>query len=61
MSVDDVVDLGMRIDDCLIAIYAELAEAAKSSEVKRVFLNLWEMENKEKRQLARNAPRVLDF
>jgi rubrerythrin len=61
MSVDDVIELGLKLDDCLITIYKDLAENAQSEEVRSVFQNLLDMEEEEKRQLVRNSLRVMDF
>jgi rubrerythrin len=61
MSVDDVIQMGLEFDDCLIAVYQDLAENAPDEQARSVFQNLLELEQKEKRQLARNAQRVLDF
>lgn len=61
MSVDDVIEMGMKFDDCLISVYQDLAETAADERVRRVFQDLLELEQKEKRQLVRNAQRVLDF
>lgn len=55
MSVDDVVDVALRMDDCLVDLYKEMAEVAVSQEVKEVFTNLLEMEEQEKHKLVRNA------
>jgi rubrerythrin len=61
MSVDDVIDLGLKLDDCLITMYRDLAENAHSEDVRTVFQNLLDMEEEEKRQLTRNAMRVTDI
>ena len=60
-SVDDIIELGLRLDDCLIAVYQDLAENAECEEVRGVFQNLLEMEQKEKCQLARNSLRLMDL
>jgi rubrerythrin len=61
MSVDDVIELGLEFDNCLIAVYQDLAQEAPDEKVRSVFQNLLEMEQKEKQQLVRNAQRVMDF
>jgi rubrerythrin len=61
MSVDEVIQMGLEFDDCLIAVYRDRAENAPDEQVRGVFQNLVELAQKEKRQLARNAVRVLDF
>lgn len=54
-SVQEIVDLAMRLDDCLIALYKEMIEHAAANEVKEVFQNLLEMEKQEQHQLARTT------
>jgi rubrerythrin len=61
MSVDDVIHMGMQFDDCLIAVYRDRAENAPDEKVRGIFQDLVELAEKEKRQLSRNAQRVLDF
>ena len=61
MSVDEVIQMGLEFDDCLIAVYKDRAENAPDENVRGVFQNLVELAQKEKRQLSRNAQRVLDF
>jgi rubrerythrin len=61
MSVDDVIQMGLQFDDCLIAVYRDRAENAPDEKVRGVFQDLVELAQKEKRQLSRNAQRVLDF
>ncbi|MCH5374304.1 MAG: hypothetical protein JJ992_10020 [Planctomycetes bacterium] len=61
MSVDDVIEMGMQFGDCLISVYKDLSETAADERVRSVFQDLLTLEQKEKRQLVRNAQRVLDF
>ncbi|MGB6045784.1 MAG: hypothetical protein WBF93_21695 [Pirellulales bacterium] len=61
MSVDDVVDLGLRLDDRLINCFKMMVDAAETDDVREVFQNLVDMEEQEKRQLVRNAGRSLDI
>lgn len=61
MSVDDVIDLGLQLDECLITMYRDLAENAQCEDVRSVFQNLLDMEEEEKRQLVRNSLRVMDM
>jgi hypothetical protein len=61
MSVEDVIQMGMQFDDCLIAVYRDRAENAPDEKVRGIFQNLVELAQKEKRQLSRNAQRVLDL
>ena len=61
MSVDDVIELGLKLDERLIAMYRDLAENAQCEDVRAVFQNLLDMEEEEKRQLVRNSLRVMDI
>lgn len=61
MSVDDVLQMGLEFDDCLIAVYKDRAESAPDEKVRGVFQNLVELAQKEKRLLSRDAQRVLDL
>jgi rubrerythrin len=60
-SVDDVMRLGMKLAECFIELYREIAGTADSNEVRDVFRNLLERENREKLKLARNAQLLDDL
>ena len=60
MTVKEVVAAGLKLDDCLIRLYREMAEYANSEQVRDVFRNLLEMEEREKHKLSRNALQTLD-
>ena len=55
MTIDDVISLAMRMDECLVELYRSVAENAESEEVKEIFNSLLEMEKQEKVELLRNA------
>lgn len=55
MSIDDVVDVALRMDNCLVEFYKDMATMAVIPEVKEVFTNLLEMEEREKHKLVRDA------
>ena len=55
MTVDDVMNIGLNIDSCLIASYKGMAEAATSPEVREIFESLLLMEEQQKHKLARVA------
>jgi rubrerythrin len=60
-SSDDVMRLGMDLAQCLIDMYKEIADNADSEEIRAVFRNLLEREQKEKLKLARNAQLLDDL
>lgn len=62
LSVDEIVDLAMRLDDCLIQLYKEMIDHSSAiSEVKEVFQNLLDMEKQEQHRLARSRLGTLDI
>lgn len=61
MSVDEVIEMGLEFNDCLIEVYADRAENAPDERVRGVFQNLIGLAQKEKRLLSRDAQRLLDL
>lgn len=61
MSIEDVVDVALRLDECLIRLYQEMADKADSREVAEVFCNLLDLERKEEVCLTRNALSIKDL
>ncbi len=55
MSVNEIIDLAMKVDACLISLYRKTAEKAVSQEIKDLFTKLLEMEQKEETNALRNA------
>lgn len=55
MAVEDVIRMGLELDDCLIKLYKDAAENSEVPEVKEVFNNLLEMEQEEEHHLVRAA------
>ncbi len=55
MSVDDVVNVAMQLDDCLIRIYRQASEECDSRELSDIFTNLLQMEEQEEIRLARDS------
>lgn len=60
-SVDEITDVAMKIDDCLIGMYKKLAETAEIAAVKDAFSNLVEMEEHEKIKSMRNILMMQDL
>ncbi len=52
-SVDDIVDAGLQLNQCLINLYHHMSELAPTNEIKILFSNLESMEIAEKKKLAR--------
>jgi rubrerythrin len=61
MTVDDVMNIGLNIDSCLLASYKGMAEAATKSEVREIFESLLQMEQQQKHKLARIALEIGDM
>ncbi|MFQ5952817.1 MAG: hypothetical protein ACE5JK_05365 [Candidatus Omnitrophota bacterium] len=52
-SVDDVIDAGLELNQCLIDYYHHMSEIAAMEDMKALFANLEVMEIAEKKKLAR--------
>jgi len=61
LSVNDVTDLGITLDNYLETLFLDLVEQADSLAVKEVFENLYELEKQEKHALSRTASSMFDF
>ena len=61
MSVEDVLRIAMRFDNCVIELYKSLAEQSVSEDVRNLFSTLLEMEKKEEHQVVRNTIGILDL
>lgn len=60
-NIDEIVEMAIALDDCLLGIYKEMALRAEKEEIRDVFNNLLSMETKEKQKLIRNALIIEDF
>ena len=60
-SIDDLVHLGLELDNRLMAIFGELADRSEPEEVRSLFQNLLEQEQQEERQFAMQAMRCMDL
>ena len=61
INIDDLVGLGIKVSECLLAVYRDLAERAEPSTVRQVFENLVAMEERAQQQFARDAGRMSDL
>ena len=55
MSLDDIIDVALKVDQCLLKLYSETAEKSNSQEVRDLFRKLLELEQKEETECLRNA------
>ncbi len=58
LNVDDLIEISVKLDDCLIELYKSLAEASESTEVREVFESLASLETHEKRKTVRQILRT---
>jgi len=61
LSVDDVVTLAMRYDECLIRLYRVVEENAVSQDVQNLFRKLLTMAQVEEHHLARDTIEMQDL
>ena len=61
MAPDDIMNAMMAISDHLLDMYRGMLEAADTDELRRVFQNLLDHEQKEKEKLARNLQMFQDL
>jgi len=55
LSIDELVTIAMRLDDCLASYYDQVVESAMSEEVADAFRHLRMEERQEKAELFKNA------
>ena len=61
MSVDDVIALGIRLSQCAISVYEDLADYSEPESVRETFANLLHLEEKALKQFVRDAGRLEDL
>lgn len=61
LTFDAVLDLAMKLDEKLLELYQEMAERARSNEVKDIFNNLLLREMEEKQKLMHAALGLMDL
>ncbi len=61
MTVEDVLELGITLDSCLLASYKGMVDTANTPECREIFENLLQMETQEKHKLARIALEINDM
>jgi hypothetical protein len=55
MTIDEVIQRAVRLDECLLLLYQEMASRAPHADVRDVFQTLLELERQEEHELVRNA------
>lgn len=61
MSVDDLVNLALKLDDFMIEFYRQIASEATSRATREIFTNLIELEENEKMQIVRASLSAYDW
>ena len=61
LTVDDVIEMAVKLDRCLIDLYKDMIKNAETDEVRDVFKNLAEMERRYELELVRNAQEWKDL
>ncbi len=60
-SFEELVELALKLDDQVIAVYRDLAQRAEPEWLQDLFQNLFEMEQAEEKQLAKQTLRGMDL
>ncbi len=61
MTVEQVMELGLEMDKCLVASYKGMVETATNPETREIFENLLLMEQQQKHKLARIALEISEM
>lgn len=61
MTVDDIIEMTIKFDDCIIELYKNLVESSEVETVKEVFRDLLEMEIHEKMKIVKSAMRIREL
>lgn len=59
-KVDSILSAALAVDDYLVDLYREIADRAELESLKAVFTGLLQLEESERRQIAKNALRLSD-
>ena len=55
MTVDEIIQRAIHVDECLLMLYQEMVNRAPHDDVREVFQALLDMEEREEHELVRNA------
>jgi hypothetical protein len=61
LTVDDVIEMAVKLDDCLIDLYKEMIKNSETDQMREVFTNLMEMEKRQELELVRDAQEWKDI
>jgi len=55
MSIDDVIEVGMRLDDCLINAFKRIVDSSESNTIKEIFKCLLNSAERDKKNFVKEA------
>lgn len=61
MTLDEIISAGVALSQCFINLFREIANTADSEQVRAVFQNLLESEQREQKKLVRNVEMFTDL
>lgn len=61
ISIDDVLELISKVDNCLINLYKKLAEISVTDETRKIFENLADLEKNELRRVIHNIQKASEL
>lgn len=61
LSVDDVIEMAVKLNQCLIDLYKEMIKNSETEQIRDVFTNLMEMEKRQELELVRDAQEWKDL
>ncbi|MBK8946377.1 MAG: hypothetical protein IPM32_14070 [Ignavibacteriae bacterium] len=61
VTVDELIDLFVYVDNCLIDLYTKLVDNAENTDVQELFKNLSKMEENHKIKTLKNASQIEDI
>jgi rubrerythrin len=61
LTVDDVIEMAVKLDQCLIDLYKEMIKNSETDQMREIFTNLMEMEKRQELELVRDAQEWKDL
>jgi rubrerythrin len=61
LTVDDVIEMAVKLDQLLLDLYNEIIKHSETDEMREVFTNLMEMEKRQELELVRDAQEWKDL
>jgi rubrerythrin len=61
LTVDDVIEIAVKLNQCLIDLYKEMIKNSETNLIREVFTNLMEMEKRQELEVVRDAQEWKDL